>query len=123
MMSALSLRPIVVQAASILAAGLIAGVFGGAAIALSVGYGGAVAVVSAVLLGWRLQQGVRRPHSDAARHLRSFYRSALERFFVVGILLAGGFALTDLAPLPLLTGFVLGQVVWMVATLALRERT
>jgi hypothetical protein len=39
----------------------------------------------------------------------------MERFFVVGIMLATGFALLDLAPLLLLTGFIVGQLAWVIA--------
>jgi hypothetical protein len=39
----------------------------------------------------------------------------MERFFVVGVLLAAGFAMLKLAPLPLLTGFIVGQLAWVIA--------
>jgi ATP synthase protein I len=123
MMSALLRRSVLVLVVAMVSAGLIAGAWGDAATALAVLCGGAVAVINAVLLWWRYRQGARDVHSDAARHLRSFYRSGLERFLVVCILLAAGLALTGLAPLPLLAGFVVGQLVWILATLALRERT
>jgi len=78
-------------------------------------FGGGVALLSSGLLVWRWHRGLRDYHCDGGRHLRSFYRSALERFVVVGILLAAGFAMLNLAPLPLLSGFIVGQLAWVIA--------
>jgi ATP synthase protein I len=78
-------------------------------------FGGGVALLNSGLLVWRWRRGLRDYHCDGGRHLRSFQRSALERFFVVGIMLAMGFALLDLAPSPLLTGFIVGQLAWVIA--------
>jgi hypothetical protein len=39
----------------------------------------------------------------------------LERFFVVGVLLAVGFAFLASAPHVILLGFVVGQLVWALA--------
>lgn len=73
-------------------------------------YGGAVAVVNAALLAWRLQQGKRHMHADGIRHLKSFCQSGVERLVAVLGLLAVGFGFLKLVPLPLLMGFVAGQV-------------
>lgn len=78
-------------------------------------FGGGVALLNSGLLVWRWRRGLADYHCDGARHLRSFHRSSMERFFVVGIMLATGFALLDLAPLPLLTGFIVGQLAWVIA--------
>lgn len=90
--------------------------------ALAAGYGGLAAVLNSALLYWRWRQGARRFHSDAGRHLRSFFRSSLERFAMVGLWLAMGFAWIRLSPLSMLTGFVAGLLAWVIATTALRER-
>lgn len=78
-------------------------------------FGGGVALLNSGLLVWRWHRGLVDYHCDCARHLRSFHRSAMERFFVVGVLLAAGFAMLKLAPLPLLTGFIVGQLAWVIA--------
>ncbi|MEW5769221.1 MAG: ATP synthase subunit I [Pseudomonadota bacterium] len=87
-------------------------------------YGGLVSLANAGLLVWRWSKGVTQFHSDGQRHLRSFHRSMLERFFVVVMLLAAGFAvgLFDAAfrPLPMLIGFIVGQLAWVIAAAALR---
>ena len=117
------LRPLLWQAGVVALAALIGGAFGEAGIALAVLFGGGVAVVNSSLLLWRWHQGVRDYHCDAGRHLRSFYRSSMERFFVVVILLAAGFVWLDDHPLALLAGFLVGQIAWMPASQTLRERT
>jgi uncharacterized oligopeptide transporter (OPT) family protein len=91
--------------------------------ALALAYGGAVATANVALLFWRWWQGKDVFHCDTQRHVRTFFRSSLERFFVVGILLAVGFLLLKLKPIALVAGFVVGQLAWMFASLALRERT
>lgn len=105
-------------------ASLLAGQFGDVWNAsLSALYGGAAALLNSGLLWWRWWSGGKRIHSDPGRHLRSFYRSSLERFFIVGIWLAVGFTIPCLQPLPMLSGFVVGQVAGILATLVQRERT
>ena len=84
--------------------------------------GGLVAVANSSLLVWRWHKGARDFHCDAAKHLRSFYRSAMERFFVVVALLAVGFVLMKDHTMALLMGFVVGQISWLLASLTLRER-
>ena len=102
---------------------LTAGLFGGVGAILAALYGGGVSFANTVLLIWRWRQGALDYHCDAGRHLSSFYRSSMERFFVVVILLAVGLAWLDIDPLALLAGFVVGQIAWMLASPTLRERT
>jgi len=99
---------------AILAALLTYAAFGATA-AKAVWYGGAVALANGLFLVWRMRQDVAQPSRDAHRHLRSFYRSSLERFFLVALLLAGGLGLLKLLPLAVLSGFVLGQLTLIVA--------
>lgn len=102
---------------------LVAFMLGGGEAALAAAFGVVTAMVNTGLLWWRWRRGAKELHCDGGRHLRSFYRSSLERFFVVGMLLALGFVLLELAPLALLAGFVVGQLAGMVAGWALCERT
>lgn len=117
------LRPLLLQSGTVGLAALLAGLFGGVGTAMTVLYGGGVAIANTSLLIWRWHKGVRDFHCDAGRHVRAFYRSAMERFFVVVILLAAGFYWLGDHPLALLAGFVVGQMAWMLASLTLRERT
>lgn len=88
-------------------------------------YGGLVAWINAGLLVWRWRKGLRVYHCDGPRHLRGFRRSLMERFFVVGFLLAAGFAFglwqPSFAPLPMLLGFIVGQLAWITALAALNK--
>lgn len=116
-------RPLLWQSGAVCSAALIGALLGGTAAALAVLYGGGVAVTIAAMLIWRWRQGESQYHSDAARHLRSFYRSGLERFFVAGLLLAAGFGLLGMHAPGLLAGFLVGQLAWMLASLTMHERT
>jgi len=81
-------------------------------------------MVNAGLLAWRWHKGLRDYHCDGHRHLMSFHRSLKERFFVVVLLLAAGFAYgfmePGFQPLSMLIGFVVGQLAWVIATAALK---
>lgn len=85
----------------------------GAGVAKAMLAGGMVALTNALMLGWRMRTGRRDLHQDAHRHLRAFYRSSLERFFIVGLLLVAGLGPLSLKPAPLLAGFVMGQLALM----------
>ncbi len=89
----------------------------GSASFIAVLYGGMVAVANAALLAWRSHQGKRHIHADGLRHLKSFYQSGVERLAALLALLAIGFGVLKLMPLPLLMGFVAGQVGFMLSGL------
>jgi F0F1-type ATP synthase assembly protein I len=116
-------RAAAVQATLIVVVSLLALAWKGWPFALAVIYGGLAAWLNAAMLYWRWVQGTRRFHSDPGRHLSSFYRSSMERFLMVGLWLAAGLAWMGLAPLALVAGFVVGQLAWLIASPALRERT
>ena len=79
----------------------------------SVLWGGLTALANTVLLTWRLVYG-DRPTLNAQQHLRLMYRSSLERFFVVTMLLALGMLQLNLLPLAVLLGFMAGQATLVV---------
>lgn len=116
------LPSLLLQMGAVGLAALVAGLYGGVGTALAMLYGGAVALANSSLLLWRWRRGVHDFHCDAGRHLRSFHRSGMERFFVVVILLAAGFTWLGDDPLVMLAGFLVGQTAWMLASLILRER-
>jgi len=89
---------------------------GGLLLGISVLWGGLAALANSVLLLWRMQPE-RRPTANPQRHLRKMYRSSLERFFVVTMLLALGMLKLKLAPLAVLLGFVVGQMALVVVPL------
>lgn len=83
-------------------------------------YGGATAVVNSGLLAWRWWRGLADYQCDGWHHLKIFYRSCLERFFVVMIFLVAGLFLLRLTPLPMLIGFIVGLLAWVISVLALK---
>lgn len=94
----------------------------GMAAAVAMLAGGAVALANTLLLAWRMRGDKDAPSLNAQQHLRTFYRSSLERFFVVMLLLAVGMGPLALQPLPLLAGFVLGQLALIVSSLLITGR-
>lgn len=86
---------------------------------ISILWGGMTALVNLVLLAWRMIYG-DQPTYSAEQHLRLMYRSSLERFCVVASLLAVGMLKLKLAPLGVILGFLVGQVV-LVAVPIMRE--
>lgn len=107
--------PATVQGLVVLLTALIIGLWSVPAAAWAALYGGAAALANTGLLVWRHRQGEHDHHCDAARHLRSFYRSSLERFFVVGVWLALGLGGWKLEAAPMLVGFVVGLLAWVIA--------
>lgn len=89
--------------------------------ALALAFGGCVALANSGLLVWRWHRGRQPVHSDGARHVKAFNRSALERFFVVAGLLAVGLGGLRLEALPLLIGFIVGQLAWVIAAAVLNK--
>ena len=83
---------------------------------ISVLWGGVTALANTVLL-WCRMRPERNPTADPHRHLRMMYRSSLERFFVVAVLLVLGMMKLHLVPLAILLGFVAGQVALVVVPL------
>ena len=81
--------------------------------AKSLVYGSGVTLLSTLFLAWRFQQGARQESMDAGKILQQAYRSALERFAWVAVMLGVGFKLLELAPLWLLAGFIAGQAAWL----------
>ncbi len=81
-------------------------------------YGAIVALVNVLLLRWRLRKSSRRDRFDPNRDLSEMYRSSLERFFVVGVLLAFGIGWLKLMPIAVLAAFVMGQVALIISSIA-----
>ncbi len=91
----------------------------GSATATAAWFGVFVATSNTLLIAWRMRQNNKMPDKPAS--LNEFFRSWLERYLVVGVLLALGLGSLKLLPLGLLSGFILGQLVWILAPLTIKE--
>lgn len=80
-------------------------------------FGGAVAVANALFLIWCMRAGAQRPVQDARQELSWLVRFSVERFFMVALLIVAGLGWLKLMPVPLLIGFVLGQLTRVVLTI------
>jgi len=80
-------------------------------------YGGVVALIGTLLLLWRMQSSKHKTLKEPQQHLWLFYRSGVERFLVISILLAIGMGTFKLVPLAVLVGFVASQLAWVIAPL------
>jgi len=107
------------QGAMIAVAAILAWMWQGAEVGGAALCGGSAALANVGLLVWRWRRGRYDYHCEGERHLRQFHRSSLERFFVVGMVLVVGMVGLQLPPLPLLLGFIVGQVAWMIAAATL----
>ena len=90
-------------------------------VAQAVWFGTGIATANTLMIAWRMRQG--RAKAAAQPSLSEFYRSWLERYLLVGVLLAVGLGGLTLMPLGLLSGFILGQVIWILAPFFGLERT
>jgi F0F1-type ATP synthase assembly protein I len=89
--------------------------------AKSFAYGSCIALISTLLLAWRLKRG-HQENLEAGRALRQAYRTAIERMAWTIIMLATGFKVLKLLPLWMLAGFVAGQAAWLLLPLWARAR-
>ena len=103
------------MAATLVAACLVYGMKGAPQLALAVLCGGGVSVVNGALLAWRMSRAALSPVQDAHHQLKIMYLYAAERFLVVVVLLGLCLIALKLSPLAVLSGFVMGQAVLLVA--------
>jgi len=82
-------------------------------------FGVLIATTNTLLLAWRMRPSNKVPGKPAS--LNEFIRSWLERYLAVGALFALGLGVLKLLPLGLLSGFILGQLVWILAPLTIKE--
>ena len=110
-------RTAVLQIIISVIAGVVAYALEGKAEAGAAIYGGVVALIGTLLLLWRMQNSKHKTLKEAQQHLWIFYRSGVERFLVLSILLAIGMGTLKLVPLAVLVGFVASQLAWIIAPL------
>lgn len=107
-------RVLSLQLALLLVASLGTYAIWGLGVAKAVCFGAGIASANTLMIAWRMRQGRA---ALAQPSLSEFYRSWLERYLLVGVLLAAGLGGLKLMPLGLLSGFILGQVIWILAPL------
>lgn len=92
-------------------------------------YGGMISVINLLWLQWRLKRSERREsvaeieaHAEqsARRITAALYLTVVERFVIVIALFLLGLVKMNLEPVALVTGFVVGQLVLIVATALLK---
>jgi ATP synthase protein I len=76
----------------------------------SVWCGGLIAMANVLLLEWRRGCADRGRALSAGESLRLLYRTALERFVLVALLFAVALGVLRLAPVAVITGFIVGQL-------------
>lgn len=76
----------------------------------SVWCGGLIAMANVLLLEWRRGRADRGCALSAGESLRLLYRTALERFVLVALLFAVALGVLQLAPVAVITGFIVGQL-------------
>ncbi len=95
----------------------------GSTTALAVFYGVATALAASLLMVWRERTTLRHPEWDGRKLFGVFILSGLERWLVVILMLAIGFGVFKLSPLPLLLGLAAAQTAWLAAVFAVRNNT
>ncbi|MGA7180039.1 MAG: ATP synthase subunit I [Thiobacillaceae bacterium] len=113
------LRPTLrIAAAQLLLCSIAGGVgyaLGGKPAALSAAAGGSAALLGTLILIMRQKQSELHSGWSAERNLLQFYRSGLERFVLVTLLLGLLFAYSGSIPLAVLAGFLVAQAAWLLA--------
>jgi F0F1-type ATP synthase assembly protein I len=106
-------RVAVLQVAILLVAAGFAWFAWGEKAALSAAYGVAVTLIITLLMLARQRESEAHSEWTAQRQLGQFFRLEAERFILAIALLALGFMSGRTEPLPLISGFVLGQLGWL----------
>ena len=107
-------RALLVQWVLVWTAVLVADAVIGRATALPVMSGGLIAISGSAWLWLRWWQTNKRTQADAQQAVRAVYRTGLERFVLVVLLLALALSYFKHAADALLAGFVLGQLAWLI---------
>ena len=77
--------------------------------AVSVCYGGGIAVVNALLAARCASRDAKAPQRTPQQSLMAAYLCVVQRFVGLALLFALGLGLLELTPLALLCGFIVGQ--------------
>lgn len=77
-------------------------------------YGGLIAVANTLIQLWHWWRFDTRGSESQAQNALLIYRIAIERFASTLLLFALGLGVLKLAPLPLMSGFIAGQMVLLI---------
>ena len=81
----------------------------GAFQAVSVWCGGLISMTNVLLLEWRRRQADSGRPLSAGESIRLLYRTAVERFVLIALMIAFALGVLQLEPVALITGFIAGQ--------------
>jgi ATP synthase protein I len=88
---------------------------GGRGMALAAVFGGAIAVMNTLMLGWRVRRAAQATSQDRSRGTLALYMGAVERFVFTLAAFAFGMGFLHLRPEPLLGAFAAAQLGYWVA--------
>jgi ATP synthase protein I len=88
----------------------------GESMAKAAAFGCAIPIGNGLLQRWHLSRAAKTARADAGMNLRKAYRCVVERWVWTFLMFTVGFALLQLAPLPLLAGFIATQSVLFLKT-------
>lgn len=77
-------------------------------------YGGGIAVLSALWMGYRIQCAGDRAKVDPAGGVLILYGGAISKFIFAGAAFAIGMGLLELPPVPVMVGFAVPQLAYLV---------
>ena len=85
-------------------------------------YGSLVALLNAAFLYWRIKKANQKLVDTPEASLKLVYRSGIERFVLIGCLLAIGMdSELKLSPLVVLISFIIGQLVFLLGVVSMRS--
>lgn len=82
----------------------------GKATAIAVLFGGLITVITTLLLMLCEKRTAMRAGNDPGQNLKLMYACAMQRLLFAAMMFAVGIGILKLQPVPLLAGFMLGQV-------------
>jgi len=77
-------------------------------------YGGVMVVINTLLLLWHSARAEKLEQQDVGQNFRIIVRCAMERFIITVALFALGLWRFGLEPLPLISGFAAGQLLFII---------
>ena len=78
-------------------------------------FGGCIALVNTLLLGWRVRNAGQRAEQSGARGALTLYLGAVERFVFTLLAFIVGMGMMKLPPLPMLVAFAVAQLGYWIA--------
>lgn len=77
-------------------------------------YGGVMVIINTLLLLWHSARAERLEQQDTGQNFKIIVRCAIERFGITVALFALGLGRLGLEPLPLISGFAAGQLLFVI---------